>query len=58
MPTNAWGDPVEEQSDLDPWFVPEDQRLEEDFPTTDRSSNALSDETGNDLDGWEPGDPV
>lgn len=58
MTTNAWGDQVEELSEEDPWHVPEGERLEEDFPDSDPTSNALSDETGNDLDGWETGDPV
>lgn len=57
MTSNVWGEPVEELED-DPWFVPEDERLEEDLPDTDPTSNALDDETGDDLDGWEPGDPV
>lgn len=56
--TNAWGEPVEESPEEDPWHVPKKERLDEDNPNTDPTSNALDDETGNDLDGWEPGDPV
>lgn len=56
--TNAWGEPVEEHPEKDPWHVPEDKRLDEDFPDTDPTSNALDDVTGDDLDGWQPGDPV
>lgn len=55
---NAWGEPVEEEGEDDDWFVAEDQRLNEDRPHTDPDSNAMDDETGNDLDGWNPGDPV
>lgn len=57
MTTNAWGDPVEEDSTQDSWHVPEAERETEDFPDQ-WDSNALDDETGDDLDGWEPGDPV
>lgn len=56
--TNAWGEPVEESDEKDSWWVPKDERLEEDFPDTDPTSNAIDDETGDDLEGWEPGDPV
>lgn len=56
--TNAWGKSVEEAPEEDPWHVPENERLDEDNPDTDPTSNALDDETGDDLDGWEPGDPV
>lgn len=55
---NAWGELVEVEGEDDDWFVPEDQRLNEDRPYEDPDSNAMDDETGNDLDGWNPGDPV
>ncbi len=58
MTTNAWGQVVEEHAEEDPWHVPPDERLDEDNPNTDPTSNALDDETGDDLDGWVPGDPV
>lgn len=55
--TNAWGEPLAEALDDDPWAVPEPEQLDHDHPT-DPESNALTAETGDDLDGWETGDPV
>lgn len=56
--TNAWGEPLEPALDDDPWAVPESEQLDHDHPDTDPTSNALDDETGDDLDGWQPGAPV
>ncbi len=54
--TNAWGEPVDPENPSDVYWVPEDQRKDTD--TDDDLANALDDETGDDLDGWQPGDPI
>ena len=55
--TNVWGEEVKERWRRDPWHVPKKQRLDRDQPH-EKHDNALDDETGDDLDGWKPGDPV
>lgn len=55
MPLNAFGEEIEETEDPDsPFYVPPEDRL--DYDTED--SNALDDKTGDDLEGWQPGDPA
>lgn len=67
MTMNSWGELIEliddgeEDREADPYWVPEDQRLDTD--SEDPASNALGEDgagadTGDDLDGWKPGDPV
>lgn len=57
MTVNVWGEPVDEHSDRDPWWVAPSERLDHDEPD-DPYADALDDETGDDLDGWRPGDPA
>lgn len=55
MTLNVFGEPVEPEDPNDPFWVPEDQRKDVDEGP---ESDALDDLTGDDLDGWKPGDPV
>ena len=57
---NAWNQIIEPVVDPDdPWTVPEDQRVDhDDDPDADAIAPGLGDEEGDDLDGWQVGDPV
>lgn len=46
---NAWGHPVPPARSTDPHFVPEEDRYEDDSTDPDGVSNALDDETGDDV---------
>lgn len=49
---NAWGESVDPIDDDDGFTVPEDERLDVDEGP---ESDALDDETGDDMGGWTPG---
>lgn len=53
----VFGETPEPEDPADKYWVPEYQRKDSDDDDPDGTSNALDDETGDDLDGWKPGDP-
>lgn len=56
MTFSAFGEPIERIDDpTSPFYVPRDQQLDHD---SGPDSDALTPETGDDLDGWQPGDPI
>lgn len=56
----AYGEPVEPEDPNDPYWVPPEERLENDDDPDASSLKPGEDgvDTGDDLDGWSPGDPV
>jgi len=48
---NAWGEPVEPEDPDDEYYVPPEERKDIDEGP---GSDALDDETGDDMEGWEP----
>jgi hypothetical protein len=57
---NAWGDPIAPEDPDDPWWVPPAERkLSDEGPESDAlGPDADGMDTGDDLDGWKPGDPA
>lgn len=58
---NAWGEPIEVEDDpTERDYVPPDQRLDVDEGPASDALGPDKDgvDTGDDLDGWKPGDPV
>lgn len=56
---NAFGEQIEKTEDPDsPFYVPPEERVDDDSIDPDGVSNALDEKTGDDMDGWKPGDPV
>jgi len=55
---NAWGEEVSPENPTEDSWVPIEERKDSDDDDPDNNSNALDDETGDDLDGWKPGDPI
>lgn len=57
---NAWGEPIDPTKPSPVYLVPEEERLDVDGgPGSDAlGEDDHEDDTGDDLEGWQPGDPI